>query len=115
MVAKMIIATLVILAQTEQLSDSQMPLRVPRGLLTTNYFQGLPPGFTEKWYQLLRQPCYCRMNLCHGTCADPARFASNLYQNSTPCVLRTFNNLIYESTTDCCQFTQTAQMSSKIK
>src|ERR1700722_6176666 len=85
-------------------------LRIKRMTVQSNHFLGLSPGYAQRWYRNLRTPSFCRMNLCHGSCADPNR---SMYDSSllgmpslydpasgplagdvdTPCRLKTFKNI----------------------
>ena len=95
-------------------------LRIKRMTVQSNYFLGLSPGYAQRWYRNLRIPSFCRMNLCHGSCADPNR---SIYDSSllgmpslydpvsgpsagyieTPCRLETFKNILQsmESSSAC--------------
>jgi hypothetical protein len=84
-----------------------------------NHFIGLEPGFSFRWLRNLRQPSFCTMALCHGTCAAPTRSArspSNLGMPSlssnlpnqmtnvqTPCGLKGFDQILKEKSIDQCE------------
>jgi hypothetical protein len=93
-------------------------LRLPRasshpGWFTTNLSQ----GYWQRWLARLRNPTFCRMTFCHGSCADPLR---SIYDSSivgtpslfngdneapvsiTPCGLRTFHCLLVQEENQCC-------------
>lgn len=94
-------------------------LRLPRPKERLNQFAvTMSAGYAERWFQRLRSPSFCRMGLCHGTCADPVRSAldesiigtPSLYERSeevppgiTPCGLRTFEHLLDRKQGACCQ------------
>jgi hypothetical protein len=97
-----------ILVQAAQAHDCQMPQRVQRGLSAIDYFHAPPAGFADRWYLRFCRPSFCKMNLCRGSCADPMQ-VSPAWKEGTPCSLRTFNALIFNSEYNCCQFTQFSQ------
>jgi hypothetical protein len=99
---------------------AQSSLRIPRVVLQSDHFKGFAPGYAERWLRNMRIPSFCRMNLCHGTCADPSRsiydpsllgipsFYNPMHEFSaaesdTPCALRTFHNLLWTIEPYACQ------------
>jgi hypothetical protein len=93
-------------------------LRLERHNLATNHFSDFSCGYTKRWLANLRNPSFCRMNLCHGSCshADRSPYASSivgtpsLYREAgadpapienTPCQLATFHNLLQAGTPSC--------------
>jgi hypothetical protein len=97
-------------------------LRIPRMVRSSNHFQGLSAGYARRWIRNLANPSFCRMNLCHGSCADATRspydpsiigtpslysladrssFISPAPGDLTPCSLRTFRQLIGASPPTC--------------
>jgi hypothetical protein len=79
---------------------------------TQSHFRQFPNGYADRWLRNLRNPTYCRMLLCHGTCASPMRAAfspSNLGMRAvtdltpepnpevtfgTPCSIKRFDHLM---------------------
>jgi hypothetical protein len=112
------ISVLVVFAPL-QVRGEEEGLRLARP--THEFMQFTPTmsaGYSERWLQRFGNPSFCRMGLCHGTCADPARSAldesivdtPSFYTNLedvpsgiTPCGLRTFDHLLGGNQGACCQ------------
>jgi hypothetical protein len=92
-------------------SNADNQLRIDRPVyVMRSRFNGLLPGYSIRWLRNLRQPSFCKMVLCHGTCATPTRAPyspSNLGMPSpsasdpesitnaeTPCGLKSFTGII---------------------
>jgi hypothetical protein len=100
-------------------TDAVRELRIARpAYVLTSHFNGMLPGYSIRWFRNLRQPSFCTMVLCHGTCANPMRASyspSNLGMPSpsasvpesitnseTPCGLKTFSGIVTgESEGEC--------------
>jgi len=116
-------------AQTESSSESSTAdgssdaLRIDRPVyVMRSRFNGLLPGYSIRWFRNLRQPSFCKMVLCHGTCATPTRAPyspSNLGMPSpaasdpesitnaeTPCGLKSFTGIITGQPEGECPMTQ---------
>ena len=90
-------------------ADSQLRIERPTSM-RPSHFSGLLPGYSMRWFRNLRQPSFCTMVLCHGTCAAPLRASyspSNLGMPSpsasmpesistdeTPCGLKSFKGIL---------------------
>jgi hypothetical protein len=113
-------------AQTEITTESSASvdeLRIARPTYApASHFNGLLPGYSMRWFRNLRQPSFCIMVLCHGTCAAPVRASyspSNLGMPSpsasvpesitnseTPCGLKSFSGIITGASESECPMSQ---------
>ena len=104
-------------------AEPEDDLRIARpAYALTSHFNGLLPGYSIRWFRNLRQPSFCKMVLCHGTCATPMRAsfsASNLGMPSpsasvpesitnseTPCGLKTFSGIVSAQSETACPMSQ---------
>jgi hypothetical protein len=81
-----------------------------------NHFTTFEPGFSYRWFRNLRNPSFCTMVLCHGSCSKPTRSAtspSNLGMPpanahlpecagnaATPCGLKDFSQILMQLSND---------------
>jgi len=104
-------------------AEADNELRIARPSYTlSSHFSELPPGYSIRWFRNLRQPSFCKMVLCHGTCAKPMRASfspSNLGMPSpsasvpesitnseTPCGLKTFSGIVGSQSESACPMSQ---------
>jgi hypothetical protein len=99
-----------------QQAKAEESLRLLRPVAQSNPITGMSPGYAQRWLRNLGNPSFCRMELCHGSCADPIRSVydpsivgtPSLYSEHsggptwiTPCGLRTFHHLLDSQPHSC--------------
>jgi hypothetical protein len=98
-----VLASLTIVADVS-LAEEDNDLRIPRPLAISSEsrFHAFPSGFSSRWLRNLRQPTFCTMVLCHGTCASPMRSARSPSNLGMPPATMGLTNIMADTPTTPC-------------